>query len=277
MGRLKWYKRDPDAALSGMFELTLEERGAYNTVLDLIYSRDGELPDDDRWIAGWMRCDVRVWRRIKARLIEAGKLYVSCMKLRNQRADATILEGLSMVGSRTEAGRTGGIKSGEVRRKNKDLDEANTEANANTTTATTRIREDVVVVGARARGIEVLREVFPDLDRDLALPSLAGTAGMIDSWIGDGADLDRDILPAIRRLAAERRRKQRGPPRTFGYFAQAVADARQANTEPLPDARPPTAPTVNGHDRAADRERAAREGIAAGVAAGYGRPRYRGH
>ena len=39
MGTLKWYKRDPDAALSGMFELTLEERGAYNTILDLIYSR----------------------------------------------------------------------------------------------------------------------------------------------------------------------------------------------------------------------------------------------
>ena len=26
MGRLKWYKRDPDAALGGMFQLGLEER-----------------------------------------------------------------------------------------------------------------------------------------------------------------------------------------------------------------------------------------------------------
>ena len=32
MGVLRWYKRDPRAALSGMMELTLEERGAYNTI-----------------------------------------------------------------------------------------------------------------------------------------------------------------------------------------------------------------------------------------------------
>ena len=31
MGNIRWYKRDPDAALNGMAVLTLEERGAYNT------------------------------------------------------------------------------------------------------------------------------------------------------------------------------------------------------------------------------------------------------
>jgi len=36
----RWYKRDPNAALEGMAVLTLEERGAYNTVLDLIYTHD---------------------------------------------------------------------------------------------------------------------------------------------------------------------------------------------------------------------------------------------
>ena len=35
MGELKWYKRDPRAALVGMSCLTLEERGAHNTILDL--------------------------------------------------------------------------------------------------------------------------------------------------------------------------------------------------------------------------------------------------
>ena len=41
MGVVKWYKRDPNAALTGMASLTLEERGAYNTILDLIYAHDG--------------------------------------------------------------------------------------------------------------------------------------------------------------------------------------------------------------------------------------------
>ena len=45
----RWYKRDPNAALEGMAVLTLEERGAYNTVLDLIYTHDGSVDDDDRY------------------------------------------------------------------------------------------------------------------------------------------------------------------------------------------------------------------------------------
>lgn len=87
MGELRWYKRDPDAALAGMAELTLEEKGAYNTVLDLIYSTAGNLRDDERFIAGWLRCDVRVWRRIRQRLIDLQKLYPHGGCLRNRRAD----------------------------------------------------------------------------------------------------------------------------------------------------------------------------------------------
>lgn len=94
MGVIKWYKRDPSAALNGMMELSLEERGAYNTVLDLIYSRDGKLPDDDRFISGWMMVDVRVWKRIKATLISRKKLYVEDGFIRNERADVEVAEAL---------------------------------------------------------------------------------------------------------------------------------------------------------------------------------------
>jgi hypothetical protein len=38
---MKWYKRDPNAALTGMASLKLEERGAYNTILHLIYATTG--------------------------------------------------------------------------------------------------------------------------------------------------------------------------------------------------------------------------------------------
>lgn len=94
-----WYKRDPEAALDGMRELTLEERGAYNTVLDLIYMRKNRLPDDERFIAGWLGVDVRVWRRLRARLVgtlvdgaveEGKKLYVKDGCIRNMKADIVI-------------------------------------------------------------------------------------------------------------------------------------------------------------------------------------------
>ena len=51
MGSIKWYKRDPRAALIGMMEMSLAERGAYTTVLDLIYVYDGALPDNAEMIA----------------------------------------------------------------------------------------------------------------------------------------------------------------------------------------------------------------------------------
>lgn len=104
MGQLKWYKRDPSAALNGMMELSLEERGAYNTVLDLIYSRDGNLPDDDRFIAGWLMVDVRVWKRIKKTLFDRKKLFSEAGLIRNSRADVEVLAALSRVGSAREAG-----------------------------------------------------------------------------------------------------------------------------------------------------------------------------
>jgi len=125
MGQIKWYKRNPDAALSGMMELTLEERGAYNTVLDLIYARDGNLPDDDRFIAGWLRVDIRVWKRIKITLIERKKLFIEDGIMRNERADVEVLMALSRVLSAREAGltsaRSKASKSGGKTKKNSDL------------------------------------------------------------------------------------------------------------------------------------------------------------
>lgn len=112
MGKLKWYKRDPSKALKGMMKLNLEQRGAYNTILDLIYSHDNELDDDDHVLAAWLRVDVRVARRLKAELIAAGKLYTDCGYLKNKKADEEVSDGLHRIASAT----TAGIKSGDVRR-----------------------------------------------------------------------------------------------------------------------------------------------------------------
>ena len=73
-----------------MASLTLEERGAYNTVLNLIYANGGAIDDDYKFIAGWLRVDLRVWKRIRQRLIEGGKLYINGLTLRNSRADREV-------------------------------------------------------------------------------------------------------------------------------------------------------------------------------------------
>jgi hypothetical protein len=69
-----FYRRDPSKALSGMIGLTLEERGVYNTVLDLLYSTWRPLEDDRPFLANWCGCAVQKLNPIVRRLIEKGRL-----------------------------------------------------------------------------------------------------------------------------------------------------------------------------------------------------------
>lgn len=187
MGKLRWYKRDPAAALEGMMVLTLEERGAYNTVLDLIYCRDGMVADDEKFIAGWLRSDVRVWRRIRSRLIELGKLYVKDGFIHNERADVVVLRALSTGLSRQDAGRTGGLKSGDVRRKNNDIAEATGEAKSNRTkNLELRKKEDAngfQESGGRDPDLEIKAQART-LARGLACPS--ATPGRVAMMVAKG-------------------------------------------------------------------------------------------
>lgn len=89
---MKFYKRDPDRALAGTAELTLKQRGAYNSLLDLLYSRDGEVPDDDRRVAKMISCHWREWATIKPELIAAGKIWVEGGFLQAKRVQETIKE-----------------------------------------------------------------------------------------------------------------------------------------------------------------------------------------
>ena len=85
----KHYMRHPDNFFSGTRTLSLEERGAYNDLIDLFISRDGDLPDDDSKRARDLACDVRVYRRIKDALVLAGKLIVAAGFLVPTGAQAT--------------------------------------------------------------------------------------------------------------------------------------------------------------------------------------------
>jgi uncharacterized protein YdaU (DUF1376 family) len=76
MGERPYHKRYHGDALTGFMPLTLEERGAYQTVLDMIYDRGGPLLDNERLLAGYMNCSVRKWRKLRTDLIEKGKIHL---------------------------------------------------------------------------------------------------------------------------------------------------------------------------------------------------------
>jgi hypothetical protein len=73
----KSYLRHPDNFFTGTRTLTLEQRGAYNDLLDLYISFDGCLHDNDQQIARQLAVDLRVWRRVKTQLIDAAKIEIS--------------------------------------------------------------------------------------------------------------------------------------------------------------------------------------------------------
>jgi hypothetical protein len=102
------------------------------------------------------------------------------------------------------------------------------------------LREPILTkAAATARAIGAIETIFPDLKTNMAFASLTGSLGMLTGWLGDGADLERDVLPAITAVCMRERAKGHGPPRTMGYFAGAVADTKAANEQGLPNASAP--------------------------------------
>ena len=72
---MKWYKHDPSAALAGMIGLTVEERGAYYTLIDLQYARAPHNHVTDDLVIKALAIRPQVWRRLKAGLIAKGKVH----------------------------------------------------------------------------------------------------------------------------------------------------------------------------------------------------------
>ncbi len=164
--------------------LSLEERGAYNTVLDLIYTKDGRVLDDDRFLAGWMRVDVRIWRRLRRRLIDLGKLYVAGEYLRNERADAEVDSALSRVASAEEAGRASAAKREAERRIIKGLAPTSVERTPQLPTTTSTSRKNTTTTSLpRNRAREDSREgtYFNGQRGDLLQARIAERFGS-DGW-----------------------------------------------------------------------------------------------
>lgn len=117
MARENFYRRDPGLALQGMSSMNLEERGVYNTVIDLLYLTWRPLEDDRGYIAGHCRCAVQKLNPILNRLIAAGKLVTFIEDGRTYISNPTFeRERAAVKGpAKTRSGRAHvGQKSGEV-------------------------------------------------------------------------------------------------------------------------------------------------------------------
>lgn len=87
-----WYKRSPSDFLHGVQGMGPELIGAYAVILELIYARGGDLPRDDRHLAGVLGCSLRKARALTDGLIEVGKLSLVAGRLVNDRAEKVLNE-----------------------------------------------------------------------------------------------------------------------------------------------------------------------------------------
>jgi uncharacterized protein YdaU (DUF1376 family) len=127
MSARPWYRRYGSDFIAGTLGLTLEEKGAYSLILDLIYDHGGPIADDPRYIAGVCGCSVRKWNAIRATLVKAGKIEVGDGTISNSRAIFELENDAKTTRKLSENGRTGGNKRAEneaARKENNGLAEA---------------------------------------------------------------------------------------------------------------------------------------------------------
>lgn len=110
-----WYRRYASDFIAGTWGLSLEEKGAYSLVLDLIYANDGPIYDDAKYIAGVCSCSVRKWNLIRDKLIARGKIEVNEGMISNVRADRELVIRTETTRKLIENGAKGGNKSAQTR------------------------------------------------------------------------------------------------------------------------------------------------------------------
>lgn len=114
MSREPYHFRYHDDALRGYRKLNLEERGAYTTLLDLMYSDMEFLTDNERIIAAEMGVSIRKYRSVRDSLILKGKIYyVDEGILSNRRFEDEVKKRYERKVSAQTRGKLGGRKKHE--------------------------------------------------------------------------------------------------------------------------------------------------------------------
>lgn len=105
-----WYKRYARDFHEGTRELTLEERGAYSDIIDLIFMAGGPIKDDDGRISHKLCIHINKWRSLRKRLIAKGKLFTTPQGIHNARAQEELAAREAM---RVRLGRGGTPEGGD--------------------------------------------------------------------------------------------------------------------------------------------------------------------
>lgn len=87
---LPYYPMYPRDFFEGTQEMSLELKGAYIMVLNLMYTRGGPISDEPGFVSRYVGCSIRKWKQVRDELISLGKLCVEDGMISNSRADEVL-------------------------------------------------------------------------------------------------------------------------------------------------------------------------------------------
>ncbi|PSO12617.1 MULTISPECIES: DUF1376 domain-containing protein [unclassified Sphingobium] len=234
MSAQHWHKRYHSDALTGFMSLTLEERGAYQTILDLIYDRGGPIVDNDRLLAGYMGVSLRKWAALRDTLISKGKISIEDGQITNARAIFELEKSSKTSRKLAENGSKGGCKSGEIRKKPNENSETD-EARLKPGSSHTRYQKPEAAKAAA----HAMPELMVDLcqiagieppDPGIRFNRHKDELDTVGRWIGQGA------APAlIRQVVTKRCATLRKPPHSLAYFDNNIREAISSRSTELGD------------------------------------------
>ncbi|MDP9195198.1 MAG: YdaU family protein [Pseudomonadota bacterium] len=122
-----WYKRYPKDFIMGTMGMSLELKGAYSLLVDLMHDHGGPIADDPRYLSGIMGVSLRKWASIREELIAAGKIICREGQIIDTQAMQEIQNALEASQRHIENGRLGGISRVEKSAKpQRNLNETST-------------------------------------------------------------------------------------------------------------------------------------------------------
>ena len=83
---LPYYPMYPRDFYEGTQEMSLELKGAYIMVLNLMYTRGGPISDEPGFISRYVGCSIRKWKQVRDELVAMGKLVCESGMISNSRA-----------------------------------------------------------------------------------------------------------------------------------------------------------------------------------------------
>jgi len=126
-----WYRREPYVALSGVAHLNNEQCGAYFKLIEVTYARGAPPEDNDAQIAKWTYQSPRTWRRLKAELIDLGRIQIAGGLIIDDRSKDTLAERRRERQKAVDNSVEGALKSAQARRETGKERRKNAQTTAN--------------------------------------------------------------------------------------------------------------------------------------------------